>query len=133
MNAARILDFKLNIATPKGYEPSEQLIQLNQSAIELGNDPRAAVTNADVVVTDTWASMGQEQDKAQREQAFTGFCVDDKLMSLAHADALFLHCLPAYRGLEVSNSVIEGKHSAVFQEAENRLHSQKALLEFLLA
>jgi ornithine carbamoyltransferase len=133
MNAARLFGFKLNIATPVGFAPSASIIERNADSIELTNDPQAAVQNADVVVTDTWASMGQEDEKQERNHAFAGYCVDQKLMALAHKDALFLHCLPAYRGLEVSDSVIEGPQSAVFQEAENRLHAQKALLEYLLS
>ena len=133
MNAARLFGFKLKVATPAGFTPSASIIARNVEAIELTNDPRAAVQNADVVVTDTWASMGQEDEKDARNQAFAGYCVDQKLMALAHKDALFLHCLPAYRGLEVSDDVIEGPQSAVFQEAENRLHAQKALLEYLLS
>jgi len=133
MNAARLFDFKLNIATPAGFEPDVKIVEQNKDSLSLTNDPKAATEMADVVVTDTWASMGQESEKAKREAAFTGYCVDDKLMSLAHKDAVFLHCLPAYRGMEVSESVIEGPQSLVFQEAENRLHAQKALLEYLLA
>lgn len=133
MNAARIFNFKLKIATPQGFEPDTSLIERNKGSIELSNDPRAVCENADVVVTDTWASMGQESEKSEREAAFTNYCVDEALMGLAHRDALFLHCLPAYRGMEVSESVIEGPQSAVFQEAENRLHAQKALLELLLS
>lgn len=132
MNAARLFGFSLNIATPKGYEPQAQFISQNESVIELSNDPKQAVENADVVITDTWASMGQEQEKDSRETDFAGYCVDQDLMNLANKDALFLHCLPAYRGKEVSEEVLEGPQSAVFQEAENRLHAQKALLEFLL-
>ncbi|MFT5572409.1 MAG: ornithine carbamoyltransferase [Cryomorphaceae bacterium] len=132
MNAARILGFTLNIATPKGFEPKADIVVRNQQSVVLGNDPQAAVHKADVVVTDTWASMGQEQEKQDRLKAFAGFCVDDQLMALADHNALFMHCLPAYRGMEVSDSVIEGPQSAVFQEAENRLHAQKALLELLL-
>jgi len=133
MNAARIFDFKLNIATPSAYQPDVEIVVKNQSAISLYNDPKAAVAGADVVVTDTWASMGQEDEKDDRETAFANFCVDTQLMSLAHKDALFLHCLPAYRGSEVSAAVIDGPQSVVFQEAENRLHAQKALLEYLLS
>lgn len=132
MNAARLFNLKLSIATPLGYQPNEQITQLNQQHLKLGNDPQAAVHNADVVVTDTWASMGQEEQKQSREKAFDGFCVDDNLMALADGNAVFMHCLPAYRGLEVSASVIDGKQSVVFQQAENRLHAQKALLELLL-
>ena len=133
MNAARIFDFRLSIATPVGFEPRSDIINKNKAYIELSNEPVQAAEGVDVVVTDTWASMGQETEKADRERAFSGFCVDQKLMSLADDDALFMHCLPAYRGMEVSESVLEGKHSVVFQEAENRLHAQKALLELLLS
>ncbi len=133
MNASRLFGFTLNIATPKEFEPSSKITNMNQQSVTLFNDPKEAVEHADVVVTDTWASMGQENEKELREKAFDGFCVDDKLMALAKPDAVFLHCLPAYRGQEVSASIIEGKHSAVFQAAENRLHAQKALLEYLLA
>jgi ornithine carbamoyltransferase len=92
-----------------------------------------ATRNADLVVTDVWASMGQEQEKKERARVFAPFQVDEALMSNAAADALFMHCLPAYRGEEVSSAVIEGPHSVVWDEAENRLHAQKALLELLLA
>ncbi|MBX2848376.1 MAG: ornithine carbamoyltransferase [Acidiferrobacterales bacterium] len=132
MNAARIFGFKLNIATPENYEPNQEICQLNENSIVLGNDPKVAVENADLIVTDTWASMGQEEEKEARQNSFKGFCVDQALMSLAHKDALFMHCLPAYRGMEVSESVFEGPQSVVFKEAENRLHAQKALLEYLL-
>ena len=132
MNAARIFDFKLNIATPKGFEPRADLIEQNATNISLMETANDAATGADVVVTDTWASMGQEEEKDARIQAFTGFCVDDNMMSRANKDALFMHCLPAYRGMEVTTSVIDGPQSVVFQEAENRLHAQKALLEYLL-
>jgi len=132
MNAARQLGFKLNIATPKGFEPDADLSAACAAHIELGNDPVAAVHGASCVVTDTWASMGQEDEKAEREAAFAGFCVDDALMAQADEQALFMHCLPAYRGYEVSESVLEGAQSVVWDEAENRLHAQKALLELLL-
>ena len=132
MNAARLFDFKLAIATPAGYAPQECMVEQNRAVIEMSNDPVQAAKHANVVVTDTWASMGQENEKTDRAAAFEGFCVDNKLMEYADDEALFMHCLPAYRGLEVSDSVMEGKHSVIFQEAENRLHAQKALLEFLL-
>jgi ornithine carbamoyltransferase len=132
MNAARLFGFELQIATPIGYEPSSEVVARNNSSIRLSNDPREAASNADVIITDTWSSMGQEDEKNERNNAFTGFCVDQALMRLAKKDAIFLHCLPAYRGCEVSEEVIEGPQSAVFQEAENRLHAQKALLEFLM-
>lgn len=132
MNAARLFDFQLNIATPKGFEPALEISDKNRSHVSITNESDAAVENADVVVTDTWASMGQEDEKNQRQVAFADFCVDDALMNKANNDAIFLHCLPAYRGMEVTASVIDGPQSAVFQEAENRLHAQKALLELLL-
>jgi ornithine carbamoyltransferase len=133
INAARLFNFQLNIATPQGYQPDAQIIKRNQGHVTLFNDAKTAVENVDVVVTDTWASMGQEDEKKQRITAFANFCVDDSLMSTANSDAIFLHCLPAYRGMEVSASVIDGPQSVVFQEAENRLHAQKALLEYLLS
>ncbi len=133
MNAAAIFDFTLTIATPKGYEANNSLALGGMDNIVISDSPQDAVEGADVVVTDTWASMGAEDEKADREKAFAGYCVDQKMMSLAAKDAIFLHCLPAYRGSEVSADVIDGKQSAVWQEAENRLHAQKALLEKLLA
>lgn len=132
MNAARLFGFHLTIATPKGYEPHQDIVDKNNAYISLGNSPRDAINNADVVVTDTWASMGQEEEKSARASAFSGFCVDSSLMNMAHKNAIFMHCLPAYRGMECTNDVIEGPQSVVFQEAENRLHAQKALLEYLL-
>ena len=132
MNAARLFDFKLKIATPEGFEPAQDIQEKNTHFISLSTDPKATVENADIVVTDTWASMGQEKEKESRSAVFASYCVDSQLMSLADKDAIFLHCLPAYRGMEVSAEVIEGPQSAVFQEAENRLHAQKALLEQLL-
>ena len=132
MNAARQLDFKLNIATPPGFEPDADLIDACRDNISLSNDPIAATTGVRCVITDTWASMGQEDEKVEREAAFSGFCVDDALMARATDDAIFMHCLPAYRGYEVSEAVLEGPQSVVWDEAENRLHAQKALLELLL-
>jgi ornithine carbamoyltransferase len=132
MNAARQFDFQLKIAAPKGYEPNAQLLRDCRGHVALMHDPRHAATGADIVVTDTWASMGQEHEKAERQQAFAGFKVDAALMKLAHKDAVFMHCLPAYRGHEVDADVIDGPQSVVWDEAENRLHAQKALLEFLL-
>jgi ornithine carbamoyltransferase len=133
MQAAVQFGFHLNIASPKGYEPDAALLAQCATHVTLTQDPRAAVKGADVVVTDTWASMGQEAEKAARLQAFAGYQVDTAMMKLAHQDALFMHCLPAYRGYEVAAEVIDGPQSVVWDEAENRLHAQKALLEFLLA
>lgn len=132
MNAARQLNFRLNIATPKGFEPDAGLIDACQDHISLSNSPVAAATDAACIITDTWASMGQEDEKSERETAFSGYCVDDELMAHAADNAIFMHCLPAYRGYEVSESVLEGTQSVVWDEAENRLHAQKALLELLL-
>lgn len=132
MNAADMLGFRLNIATPANYEPDEHIVNQCRKSVELFDDPGKAVENADVVVTDTWASMGQETEKKQREEAFAGFMVDAALMKKANDNALFMHCLPAYRGSEVAADVIDGPQSVVWDEAENRLHAQKALLEFLL-
>jgi len=133
MHAARHLGFHLHIATPKGYEPEANLIELCRDSVTLMHDPARAVQGADIVVTDTWASMGQEGEKEKRLKDFAGFMVDRKLMALANKNAIFMHCLPAYRGVEVAADVIDGPQSVVWDEAENRLHAQKALLEFLLA
>ncbi len=132
MNAAFRFGFHLNLATPKGYEPDAQILKTTRDHVTLSHSPQDAVRNADIVVTDTWASMGQEHEKAQRLKDFAGYMVDTKLMQLAHKDAVFMHCLPAYRGYEVEAAVIDGPQSVVWDEAENRLHAQKALLEFLL-
>ncbi|MFT7300471.1 MAG: ornithine carbamoyltransferase [Porticoccus sp.] len=132
MNAADMLDFQLIIACPEGYEPSSTLLEKFNDRVSIVRDPASAIVDADLVVTDTWASMGQEEEKQLREQAFSGFQVNEEVMDLADKDALFMHCLPAYRGLEISDTIMESKWSVVWDEAENRLHSQKALVEFLL-
>lgn len=132
IDAAHLMDFELRIATPPGYEPDSTLRKRSHHRLALTHDPVEAVRNADVVVTDTWASMGQENEKARREHDFAGFLVSQELMAKANAGALFMHCLPAYRGCEVTPEVIDGPQSVVWDEAENRLHSQKALLELLL-
>ena len=133
INAARQWDFELRIACPEGFEPNAELLEANSDRVYLTQSPDEAVDSTSLVVTDTWASMGQEAEKQARIKAFTGYQVDEKLMSSAAADALFMHCLPAYRGLEVSEEILEHtRYSVVFDEAENRLHAQKALVEFLL-
>jgi ornithine carbamoyltransferase len=132
MHAAKILEFKLVIACPEGFEPQQKFIDETKDFIEITQDASAACTNSDLIVTDVWASMGQEEEQKIREKAFSDFQVTDKLMALANDDALFMHCLPAHRGEEVSADVIDGPQSVVWNEAENRLHAQKALLEFLL-
>ncbi|WP_419769823.1 MAG: ornithine carbamoyltransferase [Candidatus Marinarcus sp.] len=132
------LGFELRIATPKGYEVKAEILakalefsKISGAKIIIGNDPKAAVKGATVVTTDTWVSMGQEDEKEQRVKEFTGYIVDDAMMKLAHKDAIFLHCLPAYRGYEVSVDVFEGPQSRVFEEAENRLHAQKGIMVWL--
>jgi ornithine carbamoyltransferase len=132
INAAYQFKFHLDIATPKGYEPKPEWLVASSAHVTLDHDPKRAAQGADIVVTDTWASMGQEHEKAERAKAFTGFGVNSALMKLANKDAVFMHCLPAYRGTEVTAEVIDGPQSVVWDEAENRLHAQKALLEFLL-
>ena len=132
MHAAKLLQFKLNIACPEGFEPDSKFIDETADAIEITSDVRAACRNSDLIVTDVWASMGQEEEQKTRELAFRDFQVTAELMSLANDDALFMHCLPAHRGEEVSAEVIDGAKSVVWDEAENRLHAQKSLLEFLL-
>ncbi|WP_020396381.1 ornithine carbamoyltransferase [Thiolinea disciformis] len=131
MNAATQFGFTLNIATPQGYDPNPQVVAANQAQLHFFRDPNEAAKGADVIITDTWASMGQEAEKKAREKAFAGFQVTEAMMALAHPDAIFMHCLPAYRGLEVAAEVIDGPQSVIWDEAENRLHAQKALMEAL--
>ena len=133
INAAQQFGFNLNIATPEGYEPKTEVIDAVDAQVRLFNDPVQAAEHADLVVTDVWASMGQEEEQRKREAAFAAFQVDKKVMQHAATDALFMHCLPAHRGEEVTADVIDGQQSVVWDEAENRLHAQKALLEFLCA
>ena len=131
INAAEQFGFNLNIATPVGYEPDSNIVSNSKAQIKLFSDTASAVQGVDLVVTDVWASMGQEEEQRKREQAFAEFQVNSSVMSLANDDALFMHCLPAHRDEEVSAEVIDGPQSVVWDEAENRLHAQKALLEFL--
>jgi ornithine carbamoyltransferase len=132
IHAAMQLDFILHIACPKGYEPSADIVATAGDRVKFFTDAIAAANSADLVVTDVWASMGQEEEQRQREIAFKDYQVNANVMAAARPDALFMHCLPAHRGEEVSAEVIDGEQSVVFPEAENRLHAQKALLEFLL-
>ncbi|NPA65415.1 MAG: ornithine carbamoyltransferase [Epsilonproteobacteria bacterium] len=132
------LGFELRIATPKGYEVDNTILEdaytfakESGAKILVTNDPKEAVKGASVVTTDTWVSMGQEDEKEKRLKDFEGFIVDDLLMCLAQKDAIFLHCLPAYRGYEVSESVFEKHADVIFDEAENRLHAQKGLMVWL--
>lgn len=130
INAAYRLGFDLTLACPEGYEPDSELLERARSAadVRVVRDPSEAVEGADVINTDVWASMGQEEEQADREKAFKGYIVDDALMSRAQQDAIFMHCLPAHRGEEVSASVIDGMQSVVWDEAGNRLHVQKAIM-----
>ena len=134
INAAYRLGFDLTLACPAGYDPDGSILKRAQSAanVRVVRDPAEAVEGADVVNTDVWASMGQEEEQAVREKAFKGYIVDDALMSRAQQDAIFLHCLPAHRGEEVAASVIDGPQSVVWDEAENRLHIQKAIMANLM-
>ena len=139
IQAAGHLGFTAAIATPNGYEPKAEIVAAarencarNGGAIELVNDPREAVRGAHVVYTDVWASMGQEKEREQRARAFAGYCVDAKLMATAAPNAIFEHCLPAHRGDEVTDEVMDGPQSRVWDEAENRWHTEQALLYHLI-
>ncbi|MGG7048750.1 MULTISPECIES: ornithine carbamoyltransferase [unclassified Campylobacter] len=132
------LGFELRVATPKGYEVDSEILaramkncEISGGKIIITNDPKEAVRGATIVTTDTWVSMGQEDEKEKRIRDFAGFCVDENLMSLADKNATFLHCLPAYRGYEVSEAVFEAHADEIFDEAENRLHAQKAVMVWL--
>lgn len=132
INAARQFGFRLNIAAPDGYLPDDRLLQTAGDSVRLMPSAADAARDADLVVTDVWASMGQEEEQARREVAFAGYQVNAAIMQAAHRDALFMHCLPAHRGEEITADVIDGPQSVVWDEAENRLHAQKALMEMLL-
>lgn len=133
LQAARIFGFKLNVATPAGYEMKSQRGELLETdCLETFTDPMQAAKGAHLVTTDVWTSMGYEAETEARKKAFADFMVDAEMMAVAANDALFMHCLPAHRGEEVSAEVLEGAQSVVWDEAENRLHVQKALLEYLL-
>jgi ornithine carbamoyltransferase len=132
INAARQYDFQLKIACPEGYDPKDDLLKANADRVEVLRSPIDAVRNSDLVVTDVWASMGQEEEQQQREKDFAGYEVNKELMSYANSDALVMHCLPAHRGEEISAEIMDDPNSVIWDEAENRLHAQKALIEFLL-
>jgi len=133
INAALQYGFKLRISTPEGYEPNRRFVEGNEAHITEIRDPIEAAEGVDLVVTDVWASMGQEEEQKKREKAFKDYQVTRALMAQADKDALFMHCLPAHRGEEVSAEIMDDPKSVVWDEAENRLHAQKALLEYLLA
>jgi ornithine carbamoyltransferase len=133
--AATMLEMHVRLACPQGFEPDEAELEridmLGGGSVELGSRPDEAVRGAHAVHTDTWVSMGQESDKEARRRAFEGFTVDSRMMQLADRSAVFMHCLPAYRGFEVTSDVIDGPQSVVFQQAHNRLHASRGLLAFL--
>ncbi|MBN1141540.1 MAG: ornithine carbamoyltransferase [Deltaproteobacteria bacterium] len=135
INAAAVFGFELRLAVPKGYEPDTAILERARALnprILLTTDPRQAARGAHVLNTDVWASMGQEQEQQQRQRDFAGFQVNNELLAVADPECVVLHCLPAHRGEEISAEVLEGPHSVVFDEAENRLHVQKAILATLM-
>jgi len=133
INAAQQFDFKLHVATPAAYKPDARIVATAGDRVTLFEQPLEAARDSDLVVTDVWASMGQEEQQSERQKQFSAYQVNRELMALADKDALFMHCLPAHRGEEVTAEIIDGPQSVVWDEAENRLHAQKALLEFLMA
>lgn len=132
INAARAFDFQLNIACPSGYQPNAEIVELATDRLRFYDNVLDATQQSDLIVTDVWASMGFENEQAQRLAAFKEFQVTTEAMQAANDEAIFMHCLPAHRGEEVVTEVIDGPQSVIYTEAENRLHVQKALLEFLL-
>jgi len=132
INAARQFDFELKIACPEGFEPDAELVAANKDRVTILRSPKDAAKDSDLLVTDVWASMGQEEEQDARVKVFEPYQVSPELMSYANSDAIFMHCLPAHRGEEISEDMLEHESAVVWDEAENRLHAQKALLEFLL-
>ena len=134
IEAAGLFGFELRLACPEGYEPNRHIFEANamRTSLLMTEDPEEAAAGAHVVNTDVWASMGQESETEARRTAFAGYCVDEALLAAAAPDAIVLHCLPAHRGEEISEAVLEGPRSRVWNEAENRLHAQKALMAFLM-
>lgn len=132
INAARQFDFELRIACPEGFEPNSDLVAANKDRVVLHRNPTEAAKGANLLVTDVWASMGQEEEQDHRLKQFKDYQVNAELMSNAASDALFMHCLPAHRGEEVSKELMDDPKAVIWDEAENRLHAQKALIEFLL-
>lgn len=132
INAAKILGFHLKIACPEGFEPSAELLDQAQGYASIENDPRRASEGAHLLVTDVWASMGQEEEARTREQALSAYQLNQGLLDLADPEALYLHCLPAHRGEEITAELMDNPDTVIWDEAENRLHAQKALMEFLM-
>ena len=132
INAAKQFDFELRIACPPGFEPDEALLNNNKDRVSVHRDPKQAAKDADLLVTDVWASMGQEGQQAERLKKFTGYQLNQALLDVAASDALYMHCLPAHRGEEISAELMDASDTVIWAEAENRLHAQKALIELLL-
>ncbi|MCP5206129.1 MAG: ornithine carbamoyltransferase [Hahellaceae bacterium] len=132
INAAEIFDFELRVSCPEGYEPDDRLVAECADRVQIIRDPKEAARGAHLIATDVWASMGQEEEQKLRLQSFKQYQVNPEIMSYAASDALFMHCLPAHRGEEVSEDMLDHPTAVVWDEAENRLHAQKALLEFLI-
>ena len=132
INAARQFDFHLRIACPEGYDPEDGILEAAGDRCEIVRDPMAAAEGSHLLVTDTWVSMGQEEERIQRQEVFGEYKVTHEMMDKADPQALFMHCLPAYRGMEVDADILDAPDSVVWDEAHNRMHAQKALLEFLL-
>lgn len=132
INAAIQFDFKLKIACPEGFDPRADLVEAAGDRVEIIRDPAEAAKGSDLLVTDVWASMGQEEEKAERRRKLAGYQINAELMSHANPDALYMHCLPAKRGEEISAELMDSPDTVIWDEAENRLHAQKALMEFLL-
>ena len=132
MNAARIFNFELVISCPKDFVPASEIYELSKENTSIEHDPFKAVEKADLVITDVWASMGQESEQKDRKEKFIKYQVNSEILACAKSNALFMHCLPAHRDEEVTEEILEGQQSVVWEEAGNRLHSSKALLEFLL-
>lgn len=132
INAARQFDFELRIACPPGFEPDSALLEANRGRVRIEHDPAVAAQGADLLVTDVWASMGQESEQLERAKRFAPYQVNRELLGLAARDALYMHCLPAHRGEEISAELMDAPDTVIWDEAENRLHAQKALIEALL-
>jgi|TARA_B110000902_G_scaffold254134_1_gene317692 ornithine carbamoyltransferase len=132
INAARQFDFQLVVTCPEGFEPAQELLAANQDRVSIVRDPIEASKDADLLVTDVWASMGQEAEQMVRQDKFKGYMINQELLDIAAPDALYMHCLPAHRGEEISAELMDNPDTVIWSEAENRLHAQKALLEFLL-
>jgi len=132
INAAAQFDFQLRVACPPGFEPNGALLEANRDRVSVVHEPLEAASGADLLVTDVWASMGQEDEQRERARQFAGYQINSQLMQVTAPDALYMHCLPAHRGEEISAGLMDAADTVIWDEAENRLHAQKALMEFLL-